>query len=69
VLLEKCGGGFYDTNLLGDAAAIHWFKETPSSFARRWAAFLTECGSFKEYVALLMVSSSSRNPPALAQVR
>jgi len=28
------------------AAAIHWFKDTPSSFASRWAAFLMERGSF-----------------------
>ena len=36
--------------------AIHWFKDTPSSLASRWAAFLTERGSFKGYVALLMIS-------------
>jgi uncharacterized protein len=28
------------------ATAIHWFKDTPSSLARRWAAFLIERGSF-----------------------
>ncbi len=28
------------------AEAIHWFKETPSSFAKRCAAFLIETGSF-----------------------
>jgi hypothetical protein len=28
------------------AAAIHWFSDTPSSFASRWAAFLMERGSF-----------------------
>src|SRR4029077_16597519 len=28
------------------ATAIHWFKDTPSSFASRWAAFLMESGSF-----------------------
>jgi len=28
------------------ATAIHWFRETASSFARRWAAFLIERGSF-----------------------
>jgi hypothetical protein len=28
------------------AAAIHWFNDTPSSFASRWAAFLMERGSF-----------------------
>src|SRR6266849_8539191 len=28
------------------ATAIHWFKDTPSSFASRWAAFLMERGSF-----------------------
>src|SRR5580700_2349153 len=28
------------------AAAIHWFNDTPSSLASRWAAFLMERGSF-----------------------
>jgi hypothetical protein len=28
------------------ATAIHWFYETQSSFASRWAAFLMESGSF-----------------------
>src|SRR6266581_4146930 len=34
------------------AAAIHWFRDTPSSFARRWAAFLTEFGSFNGYLGI-----------------
>src|SRR6266567_4249443 len=38
------------------ATAIHWFKDTPSSFASRWAAFLIDRGSFNGYVALLMGS-------------
>src|SRR5208282_4270609 len=29
------------------AEAIHWFRETPSSCAKRCAAFLIESGSFK----------------------
>src|SRR5215472_1373029 len=37
------------------ATAIHWFKDTPSSLASRWAAFLMERGSFKGYVALLII--------------
>src|SRR5271165_2262056 len=36
------------------ATAIHWFSETPSSFAKRWAAFLMDTGSFNGYVALLI---------------
>jgi hypothetical protein len=31
---------------LSTAAAIHWFNDTPASFASRWAAFLMERGSF-----------------------
>jgi len=38
------------------ATAIHWFSETPSSLARRCAAFLIDTGSFNGYVALLIVS-------------
>src|SRR5713101_3498152 len=49
------------------ATAIHWFKDTPSSFASRWAAFLMDRGSFKGYVALLMVSPSSKVRPDAAQ--
>jgi hypothetical protein len=40
------------------AAAIHWFNDTPSSFASRWAAFLMERGSLNGLVALLLVSPS-----------
>src|SRR5260370_42465011 len=39
------------------AAAIHWFKDTPSSFASRWAAFLMESGSFNGYADLLISQS------------
>src|SRR6266404_422482 len=35
------------------ATAIHWFKNTPSSFAGRWAAFWMDSGSFNGYVDLL----------------
>jgi hypothetical protein len=47
------------------AAAIHWFYDTPSSFASRWAAFLMERGSFNGWVALLMVSPSTGRPDAV----
>jgi hypothetical protein len=37
------------------AAAIHWFRDTPSSLANLSAALLIEAGNFSGYVALLMV--------------
>ena len=48
------------------AAAIHWLRETPSSAASRWAAFLTEIGSFNGYVALLILSPFPGHPPRVA---
>ena len=46
------------------ATAIHWFKDTPSSFASRWAAFLMDMGSFNGNLALLIdlpiLSANSR---------
>jgi len=44
--LKKSAVGFHHPNLSATATAIHWFEDTPSSFANRWAAFLMESGSF-----------------------
>jgi len=48
---------------LATATAIPWFKDKPSSFARRCAAFFIDVGSFNRYVALLMLSPSSADRP------
>ncbi len=40
------------------ATAIHRLKDTPSSFASRWAAFLMDMGSFKGNLALLILLST-----------
>src|SRR5215831_10060402 len=59
LLLKKSAAVSATPTFSATATAIHWFKDTPSSFARRCAAFLIEVGSFNGYVALLMISPSS----------
>lgn len=56
-LLEKVRCRLHDADFSATATTIHWFKDTPSSFASRWAAFLMERGSFNGYLALLMIPS------------
>src|SRR5262249_40566945 len=57
-LLKKSAAVSATPTFSATATAIHWFKDTPSSFARRCAAFLIDIGSFSGYVALLMFSPS-----------
>jgi len=61
--LEEIGRRLSHTHFSATATAIHWFKDTPSFFARRCAAFLIDVGSFNGYVALLMLSPSSADRP------
>jgi hypothetical protein len=66
-LLKNSAAGSTTPTFSATAAAIHWFNDTPSSFASRWAAFLMESGSLNGYVPLLMLSPSLARPPDTAQ--
>jgi hypothetical protein len=46
LLLKKSAAVSTTPTFSATVAAIHWFKDTPSSFASRWAAVLIERGSF-----------------------
>ena len=45
--LEKLCRSFHYSTFSPAAEAIHWFRETPSTCAKRCAVFLIERGSFK----------------------
>ena len=45
-ILKKSAAVSTPPTFCATAAAIHWFNDTPSSFASRCAAFLIESGSF-----------------------
>jgi hypothetical protein len=66
-LFEKIGRCFHHSIFFSHRYRDPWFKDTPSSFASRCAAFLMDIGSFNGYVALLMVSPSLTGPPDAAQ--
>jgi len=44
---KNCAAVSTTATFSATATAIYWFRDTPSSLARRWAAFLIDTGSFK----------------------